>query len=216
MEKEGSYYTQVAIIGGGISGTALLFMLARYTNIESVTLFEKYDKPATLNSSAKANSQTLHIGDIETNYDLKKAKKVSASSSMVANFINHFNYEDTIGFRKTKMVLAVGDEEIIRLKERHKTFRSLFPYLELWDEKELEEIEPLLTKGRKVPIMALGVKNKITTIDFGKLSQTFIALSQEETYSVDLNFGTEVTEITKKCDKLVIHADRGEFNLKCF
>jgi len=43
MEKEGSYYTQVAIIGGGISGTALLFMLSRYTNIESVTLFEKYD-----------------------------------------------------------------------------------------------------------------------------------------------------------------------------
>lgn len=211
MEKEGSYYTQVAIIGGGISGTALLFMLSRYTNIESVTLFEKYDKPATLNSSAKANSQTLHIGDIETNYDLKKAKKVSASSSMVANFINHFNYEDTIGFRKTKMVLAVGDEEIIRLKERHKTFRSLFPYLELWDGKELKKIEPLLTKGRKEPIIALGVKDKITTIDFGKLSQTFIDLSQEEACNVDLNFDTEVTEITKKWDKFVIHTDRGEF-----
>ncbi len=152
-------------------------MLSRYTDIESVTLFEKYDKPATLNSSVKANSQTLHIGDIETNYDLEKAEKVSASSSMVANFINHFNYEDTIGFRKTKMVLAVGDDEIIRLKERHKTFQSLFPYLELWDEKELECIEPLLTEGRKEPIMALGVKDKITTIDFEKLSQTFLELS---------------------------------------
>jgi len=211
MKKEGSYYTQVTIIGGGISGTALLFMLSRYTDIESITLFEKYDKPATLNSSAKANSQTLHIGDIETNYDLKKAEKVSASSSMVANFINHFNYEDTIGFRKTKMVLAVGEEEIIRLKERHETFQTLFPYLELWDEKELEVIEPLLTKGRKESIMALGVKDKITTIDFEKLSQTFIELSQEETCSVDLKFGTEVIEITKKWDKFVIHTDRGEF-----
>lgn len=211
MEKEGSYYTQVAIVGGGISGTALLFMLARYTNIESVTLFEKYDKPATLNSSAKANSQTLHIGDIETNYDLKKAKKVSASSSMVANFITHFNYEDTIGFRKAKMVLAVGEEEISRLKERHETFKTLFPYLELWDAKELESIEPLLTKGRKEPIIALGAKDKITTVDFEKLSQTFIDLSQEEICSVDLNFSTEVTQITKKWDKFVIHTDRGEF-----
>jgi malate dehydrogenase (quinone) len=211
MEKEGSYYTQVAIVGGGISGTALLFMLARYTNIESVTLFEKYDKPATLNSSAKANSQTLHIGDIETNYDLKKAKKVSASSSMVANFITHFNYEDTIGFRKTKMVLAVGDEEISRLKERHETFKTLFPYLELWDAKELGSIEPLLTKGRKEPIIALGAKDKITTVDFEKLSQTFIDLSQEEICSVDLNFSTEVTQITKKWDKFVIHTNRGEF-----
>ena len=211
MEKDGSYYTQVAVIGGGISGTALLFMLSRYTDIESVTLFEKYDKPATLNSSAKANSQTLHIGDIETNYDLEKAKKVSASSSMVANFITRFNYEETIGFRKTKMVLAVGDEEITQLKKRHETFQSLFPYLELWDEKELEAIEPLLTKGRKEPIMALGAKDKITTVDFEKLSQTFIDLSQEEVCSVDLNFGTEVTEITKKWDKFVIHTNRGEF-----
>ena len=211
MEKEGTYYTQVAIIGGGISGTALLFMLSRYTDIESVTLFEKYNKPATLNSSAKANSQTLHIGDIETNYDLKKAQKVSASSSMVANFINHFNYEDTIGFRKTKMVLAVGDEEISRLKERHKTFQSLFPYLELWDAKELEAIEPLLTKGRKEPIMALGVKDKITTVDFEKLSQIFIKLSEDENCSVDLHFGTEVTEISKKWDKFLIKTDRGEF-----
>ena len=211
MEKEGSYYTQVAIIGGGISGTALLFMLSRYTDIESVTLFEKYDKPATLNSSSKANSQTLHIGDIETNYDLEKAKKVSSSSSMVANFITHFNYEESIGFRKAKMVLAVGEEEIIQLKERHETFQSLFPYLELWDEKELEVIEPLLIQGRKDPIMALGVKDKITTVDFGKLSETFIDLSRQESCSVDLHFGTEVTKITKKWDKFLIHTDKGEF-----
>ncbi len=211
MEKEGSYYTEVAIIGGGISGTALLFMLSRYTDIGSVTLFEKYDKPATLNSSAKANSQTLHIGDIETNYDLEKAKKVSSSSSMVANFITHFNYEGSIGFRKAKMVLAVGEEEISQLKERHKTFQSLFPYLELWEEKELEIIEPLLTKGREEPIIALGVKDKITTIDFQKLSETFIDLSQKENCSVDLNFGTEVTKISKKWNKFLIQTDRGEF-----
>ncbi len=211
MKKNRSYHAQVAIVGGGISGAALLFMLSRYTNVESVSLFEKYDEPATLNSSAKANSQTLHMGDIETNYNLKKAKKVSASSSMVANFIIHFNYENTIGFRKTKMVLAVGAEEIIRLKERHQTLKTFFPYLELWDAKELETIEPMLTKGREEPIMALGVKDKITTVNFGKLSQTFIDLAQEESCSVALNFGTKVTQITKKWNKFVIHTDKGEF-----
>ena len=208
---EGSYYTQVAIIGGGISGTALLFMLSRYTQIESITLFEKYDKPATLNSSAKANSQTLHIGDIETNYDFAKAKKVSASSSMVANFITHFNYEGTIGFRKPKMVLAVGEKEIDELQTRYETFKPLFPYLELWDEEALEEIEPILTKGRKEPILAMGTKDKISTVDFGKLSQTFIDLSQKEHSDVILNFGTEVTKITKKWDKFLIHTDKGEY-----
>ncbi|WP_295420430.1 FAD-dependent oxidoreductase [Sulfurovum sp.] len=209
--RKGSYYTQVAIIGGGISGAALLFMLSRYTQIESVMLFEKYGKPATLNSSAKANSQTLHIGDIETNYDFGKAKKVSTSSSMVANFITHFNYEGSIGFRKPKMVLAVGEEEIAELKKRYSAFKTLFPYLELWDKGALEEIEPMLTKGRKEPILAMGTKDKITTVDFEKLSQTFIELSKDEHCAVDLKFNTEVTHITKKWDKFLIHTDKGEF-----
>ncbi len=207
----GSYYTQVTIIGGGISGAALLFMLSRYSDVESVTLFEKYDKPASLNSSAKANSQTLHIGDIETNYDLAKAKKVSASSSMVANFITHFGYERTVGFRGTKMVLAVGNEEIERLRERYERFQALFPYLELWDAQTLSEIEPLLMKERKEPVLALGAKDRITTVDYGRLSETFIDLAAKEKCSVDLNFNTEVTAISKKWGKYLIHTNRGEF-----
>lgn len=207
----GSYYTQVTIIGGGIIGAALLFMLSRYSDIESVTLFEKYDKPASLNSSAKANSQTLHIGDIETNYDLPKAQKVSASSSMVANFITHFGYEGTVGFRGTKMVLAVGSEEIERLRERHERFQALFPYLELWDAQTLSEIEPLLMKERKEPVLALGAKDRITTVDYGRLSETFIDLAAKEKCSVDLNFNTEVTAISKKWGKYLIHTNRGEF-----
>ncbi|AKF25015.1 hypothetical protein YH65_06125 [Sulfurovum lithotrophicum] len=209
--KDNAYYTEVAVIGAGISGASLLFMLSRYSNVESIAVFEKYDTAATLNSSAKANSQTLHIGDIETNYDLAKATKVKASSSMVANFIHHFNYEDELGFRKTKMVLAVGEEEIVQLKERHETFKTLFPYLELWDEKKLKEIEPNLLEGRKEPIVALGVKDRITTVDFGALSRTFIALSEKEETSISLHFNTEVTHISKKWDKFVLHTEQGEF-----
>jgi len=83
--RESSYYSEVAIIGAGITGSALLFMLSRYSDIDSIAVFEKYAAPASLNSSAKANSQTLHIGDIETNYDLAKAAKVKSYSSMVEN-----------------------------------------------------------------------------------------------------------------------------------
>ncbi len=34
MEKEGSYFIQVAIVGGSISKTTLFFMLARYVDKE--------------------------------------------------------------------------------------------------------------------------------------------------------------------------------------
>ncbi len=33
----------VIIIGGGVSGTALLYMLEKYTDIKSIALFEKFN-----------------------------------------------------------------------------------------------------------------------------------------------------------------------------
>ena len=209
--KDNIYYTQVAIIGAGISGASLAFLLSRYSNIESISLFEKYDSVASLNSSAKANSQTLHLGDIETNYTLEKATKVSASSSMVANFIDFFGFDEKIGFRKTKMVLAVGEEEIKRLKERYEEFKGLFPYLELWDEEALQEIEPILLKERKEPVLAMGVKGMISTVNYGKLSEKFIEMAQEEKPSISLHFSTNITKITKKWDKFLLHTSQGEF-----
>jgi malate dehydrogenase (quinone) len=71
-----SHYFNVVVIGGGISGSALLYTLSKYTDISDIALFEKYDKIASVNSSVTGNSQTLHCGDIETNYTLEKAKKV--------------------------------------------------------------------------------------------------------------------------------------------
>ena len=209
--KDEMYYTQVAIIGAGISGSSLLFLLSRYSDIESISLFEKYDTVASLNSNAKANSQTLHLGDIETNYNLEKATKVKASSSMVANFIDFFGFDEEIGFRKTKMVIAVGDEEIVRLKERYEEFKVLFPYLELWDEKALKEIEPILLEKREEPILAMGVKGMISTVNYGTLSEKFIEMAQEEKPSTTLHFSTEVTKITKKWDKFLLHTSQGEF-----
>ena len=57
---------EVIVVGGGISGAALLYELARYTDIKNIALVEKYEGLATLNSRGTANSQTVHCGDIET------------------------------------------------------------------------------------------------------------------------------------------------------
>ncbi|MBI2591076.1 MAG: malate:quinone oxidoreductase, partial [Candidatus Brennerbacteria bacterium] len=49
----------VLIIGGGVSGTALFYMLSKYTNISKIALVEKYNKVAQVNSRGRNNSQTL-------------------------------------------------------------------------------------------------------------------------------------------------------------
>ena len=132
-----------AIIGGGVAGSSLLFTLAKYTNMRNIILFEKYDELAQLNSNPKANSQTLHVGDIETNYSYEKAKKVKRDSSYVSNYIYNFKGLGHIGYERDKMVLAVGYEEIEKLMERYKEFKTLYPYLELWDETFLFKVEKI-------------------------------------------------------------------------
>ncbi|HIP41268.1 MAG TPA: FAD-dependent oxidoreductase [Campylobacterales bacterium] len=204
-----------AIVGGGVAGTALLFTLARYADVENLILFEKYDEVSQLNSNPKANSQTLHVGDIESNYSYEKAVHVKKASSMIANYIQNFNEVDKIGFRKDKMLLAVGEEEIQALKERYNEFKMLYPYLELWDEVTLAKMEPKLTEGRTEPIMAMGTKGQITTVDYKKLSESFVQQALDTNKNVQMRYNEEVTKIEKNSDGYyTITTDTTEFQAK--
>ncbi len=189
-----------AIVGGGVAGTSLLFTLARYTDLKNVILFEKYDEVSQLNSNPKANSQTLHVGDIESNYTFDKAKKVKRSSSMVANYIQNFNEVDNCGFRGDKMLLAVGEEEIAELKVRYEEFKELYPYLELWDENFLREFEPNLLEGRTEPILAMGARGQITTVDYKNLSESFVQQALDTEKNIQMRYNEEVIQIERDED----------------
>ena len=190
----------VAIIGAGVAGSALAFTLAKYTDINNVVVFEKYDEPAQLNSNPKSNSQTLHIGDIETNYTLDKAAKVKYNASMVANYISHFGYEESIGFRRNKMILAVGDDEISRLEARYNEFSELFPYFKKMGAQELKEREPNLMDGREDNVLALGVEGEITTVDFKKLSESFIQMAVDSDKNIQMHYNEDVVTIIEVDD----------------
>ena len=189
-----------AIVGGGVAGTSLLFTLARYTDLKNLILFEKYDEVSQLNSNSKANSQTLHVGDIESNYTYEKAKKVKRASSMVTNYIQNFDEVDSCGFVKDKMLLAVGEKEIEELKARYEEFKMLYPYLELWDADFLREFEPKLLEGRTEPIMAMGAKGQITTVDYKKLSESFVQKALDTDKNIQMRYNEEVTKIERDVD----------------
>ncbi len=109
MQSKNSIY-KVAIIGGGISGTALLYSLSNYTNIDPIVLIEKNQEVALINSHKTSNSQTLHFGDIETNYTLEKAQKVNKAASLVKNYILRNEHHKDTYTKYHKMVLAIGKE----------------------------------------------------------------------------------------------------------
>ena len=173
----------VLIVGGGVSGTALLYALARYTDLTSIGLVEKYDHVAIVNSHGRNNSQTIHYGDIETNYTLDKARVTKRTAGMIVNFATKLPAEqrDRVIFRYPKMVLGVGDEECELLRSRHSQFGELFPSLRLLEREEIARLEPNLVEGRskEEPIVALGATDDYSAVNYTTLSEAFVEQAQQ-------------------------------------
>lgn len=215
MQFENSIY-EVAIIGGGISGTALLYSLSNYTNINKIALIEKNQEVALVNSHKTSNSQTLHFGDIETNYTLEKAQKVKRAASLVKNYILRNDSQQATYSKYHKMVLAIGKEQTEELRERAKEFKSLFPELRLIEKDEIELQEPNVIKNRapNQEILALFTEEGYT-IDFQKLSQSFLQKSLEiPRNSISLMMGTKVKSLKKEGELYHIQTDREVLSAK--
>ncbi len=202
---------EVIIIGGGITGSALAYVLAEFSGIKNIALLEKYEGLATLNSKASANSQTIHCGDIETNYDLQKATEVKRKADMIVKYCQKHGYENKFLFQGQKMALGVGESEVELIKDRFEKFKELYPYLQLFEKEELKKIEPKLVfdergEERAENIAAMGVQSGVyTTIDYGAMANSFVQNAKSvEGKTCDLYLNTEVQNITKVGDKLYI------------
>ena len=202
---------EVIIIGGGITGSALAYVLAEFSGIKNIALLEKYEGLATLNSKASANSQTIHCGDIETNYDLQKATEVKRKADMIVKYCQKHGYENKFLFQGQKMALGVGESEVELIKDRFEKFKELYPYLQLFDKEALKKIEPKLVfdgrgEERAEDIAAMGVQSGVyTTIDYGAMANSFVQNAKNvEGKTCDLYLNTEVQNITKVGDKFYI------------
>jgi malate dehydrogenase (quinone) len=194
---------QVAIVGGGVCGTALLYMLAEYTDINDVILIEKYDAVAKVNSHGRNNSQTLHCGDIETNYSIEKASKVKSAAEMVVNYTESLESRDQVIFKYPKMVIGVGENECEQLRQRFELFRKRFTSMQLLEKEQLAEVEPnvVLINGefRPEPCIALAILDEYCAVDFNKLAESFITQAQKsDSQSLQISLNSHVDEIIYK------------------
>lgn len=214
MNKEIREY-DVMIVGGGVVGTALLYTLGKYTDIKNICLIEKYSDFGLVNTASTKNSQTLHFGDIETNYSFEKARSVKRMADMVMNYLEN---EKRAGRAKrlyskhTKMVLAVGKKQVEDLTERFRTFRQLFPNLRLIGKDEIGHIEPRVVEGRdsREEIAALVTPDGYT-VDYKALSHSFVENAKTLKPWIDILLDTKLLEIQKEGSVYLLKTDKGDF-----
>jgi malate dehydrogenase (quinone) len=205
----------VVIIGGGVSGTALLYTLCKYTNVKNIGLIEKYSDFGLVNSSPRMNSQTLHFGDIETNYTLEKAKKVKRYADMVMNYLEHekdVKGDEGLFLKVPKMVLAVGKDQVKTLSERYPAFGQLFPKLKMIGREEIGKIEPRILEGRdpEQELLALVTEDGYT-VDFRKLCHSFAENAKALNPDISVYMSTRVEKILRGDNNFIIKTDKGEF-----
>lgn len=189
------------IVGGGASGTALLYALSRYTNLARIALIEKYPEVGSVNSNAKNNSQTLHVGDIETNYSMEKVREVRPAAMMVKRYADSLPEKDRAHIiqKVQKMVLAVGEKEVKLLEARYPELKTVFPELEKLDAAGIEREEPNIMRGRSKGEKVLALLNREGyAVNYGELSKALVKDAKAHGRErVDLFLGSAVTAIER-------------------
>ena len=204
----------VVIVGGGVSGTALLYTLSKYTDVKNIALIEKYSDFGLVNSSPRMNSQTLHFGDIETNYTLEKAKKVKRYADMVMHYLEtekSAKGDEGLFIKVPKMVLAVGKEQVKTLSERFPSFGQLFPKLRMIGKEEIGKVEPRILEGRdpEQELLAFLTEDGYT-VDFRKLSHSFVRNAKVYNPDITVRLSTKVLKVSWEGDHYRVITDQGE------
>jgi malate dehydrogenase (quinone) len=205
----------VLIVGGGVVGTALLYTLSKYTDIKSVGLIEKYSDFGLVNSASYNNSQTLHFGDIETNYSIDKARNVKRMADMVMKYLESekdYSSGKKLFSKYSKMVLAVGANQVQELKKRYPVFSELFPKLKMIERDEIGKIEPRVLEGRDPgqEILALVTEDGYT-VDFKRLCHSFVDNALRKNPELDIHLDTKLIKISKNEDHYTVLTNKGEF-----
>ncbi len=215
MIQEDSRY-DVLIVGGGVTGTALLYTLSKYSDIKNIGLIEKYSDFGLVNSASYNNSQTLHFGDIETNYSIEKARSVKRMADMVMKYVeSEKNSPDNLKIfsRYSKMVLAVGKNQVKELRERFPSFSQLFPNLRMIERDEIGRIEPRVLDGRNPDqeILALVTEDGYT-VDFKKLCHSFVNNALRKNPGLSIHLNTKLLKIKHNGDHYLVKTDKGDIS----
>ncbi len=178
--------TDVLIVWGWIVWSTFHHLLW-YTqwNIKSV-LVDRQPQVGMLNSEYTQNSQTLHEGDIESNYKtIEKIRTVHSAAAMYKSFLFK-QWHDTEHLYKQmwKMLLGKWKKEVDLVTKRYEWLtlqEKVFPSNQLLEPDEIQAIEPVLFDNHRnliEPLTAYYNPNWLA-IDFWKTCETLVDVTKK-------------------------------------
>uniref|UniRef100_A0A3B0MVV6 Malate:quinone oxidoreductase, putative n=1 Tax=Theileria annulata TaxID=5874 RepID=A0A3B0MVV6_THEAN len=218
VNRQNSKEFDVFIVGGGTTGTSLFYTFSKFTNLKRIALCERRAGYALSASYPKNNSQTIHCGDIESNYTTESARKVKRAADILRNYLTKLPKDvlDSIAKEGQKMLIGVGDAECEFVEKRFKPFKEIFPTMEYLTKDQIAKAEPnviLKRNGepRPEPVNALYVENELTTINFLKLSETFVKTAENPDKDLVTMMNTEVKNVERLENGFKVNTSKGEF-----
>ncbi len=207
----------VIIVGGGVTGTSLMYVLSRYTNIGRIALIEKNSGVGQVNSHPLNNAQTSHDGGTETNYTLEHAREVQHAAHLLRAYVRSRTVDGLYQITN-RMVIGVGVAEVAKLRKRYEDFKTFYPDLRLVEREELGRLEPKVMEGRhsNQSICAL-VSKEGYAINYQVLSDCFMKDAYRANETVEMFFGTGVTRVRRQAhplDGFILYTDKGVFTTK--
>ena len=218
--KSGIHHSpyDVIIVGAGVTGTALSYVLAKYSSVQRVLLIEKNASAAQVNSHGCNNSQTLHVGDIETNYSLEKARAVKKGAEMILSYASDLpqNERNAFLFPVQKMILAVGKSEVAELEKRYTEFKDTFPDLKKLSRAGIAAVEPAVMRDRNPAEPVLALMADGYAVNFGKLAGSLLKDAEASAgKKLEIKFNTKVESVRKdESGQYVVTTNGGMFKSK--
>ena len=210
MEK----HYEVIIVGGGVIGTSILYTLSNFSSVKSILLLEKKGYVGEGTSSSSSNSQTLHVGDIETNYTMEKVIATKAASELI------LKYAKTLGKAEkermispvSKMVLGVGENEIESIEKRcDRKFLEVFPHIRLLRKEQIGKVEPLINRGREPSEKIIAAHSRDGyMVNFELLSKSFIDHIPKGR-NAKISFNDEVITIKRARGTYILTTTQGTY-----
>ncbi len=201
----------VIIVGGGVIGTSLLYTLSEFTDINNILLIEK-KKIGRGSSWSHSNSQTLHVGDIETNYNTEKIIETRTASHLILKYTKKLRESNFIK-PVQKMVLGVGNEEVENIIKRYdEKFISLFPSIKVIKTSEILKVEPNLIKGRDKDEEVIAAYSKDGhMVNFGLLSSSFVNSALKSKKNIKLRLNEEAIDIERKNAHYIVKTEKSTY-----